>query len=282
MSPESIDLESEYSPSSVSKHPASWYIEEYGRRSAAVRNSLGERLEKCRYGSGDDEYTLVARHSDSAPLLVFIHGGYWRALSADECCMWAQDALDSGFSFASINYTLAPMASLERIVAQCRLATSWLSTESGLHPARTVISGSSAGAHLAAMCSTAHPQPQNIGGAVLLSGVFDLTPLVSTTVNDAVMLTRPDAVRLSPQHAPVNPIDRVVALWGREETEAFKSQSRTYAEKLAAAGVPASTVEVAGCDHFDLIYDLISPGTSLGDTTIGLLTNNMHAESAPE
>lgn len=282
MSPESIDLESEYSPSSMSKHPAAWYIEEYGRRSNEVRNSLGERMEKCHYGSGEDEYSLLVRHSDSAPLLVFIHGGYWRALSADECCMWATDALDSGFSFASINYTLAPTASLERIVAQCRLATSWLSNDSELHPARTVISGSSAGAHLAAMCSTAHPQPQIIHGAVLLSGVFDLTPLVSTTVNDAVMLTRPDAVRLSPQHSSVTAVDRVVALWGAEETETFKSQSRTYVDKLAAAGVLASTVEVAGRDHFDLIYDLITPGTPLGDTTIGMLTDNMLTDNTPE
>ena len=155
MSPDSVDLEAEYSPSSVSKRPAAWYIDEYARRSAEVRGSLGDRLEKCAYGPGADEYVLLARHSKNAPLLVFVHGGYWKALSADDCCMWAREALDSGYSFASVNYTLAPTASLERIVAQCRESLRWLTDSSGMRPRRTVISGSSAGGHLAAMCSTA-------------------------------------------------------------------------------------------------------------------------------
>ena len=272
MSPDSVDLEREYSPSSVSKQPATWYVEQYAQRSAAVRNSLGDRLEKCAYGPGADEYSLVARHSPAAPLLVFVHGGYWKALSADDCCMWAQDALDRGYSFASVNYTLAPTASLERIVAQCRAALRWLADSSGLHPRRTVISGSSAGGHLAAMCSTASPTPATVDAAVLLSGVYDLVPLLSTTVNDAVMLTRPDAVRLSPQHLPVTHVDSVVAVWGEEETGAFKHQSRGYVTKLSAGGVNATTLEAPGRDHFDLIYDLLTPGTPLGDTIISLLS----------
>ena len=272
MSPESVDLEREYSPSSVSKQPATWYIEQYAQRSADVRRALGDRLEKCAYGPGTDEYSLLARHSATAPLLVFVHGGYWKALSADDCCMWAQEALDSGYSFASVNYTLAPTASLERIVAQCREALNWLAEASGLKPRRTVISGSSAGGHLAAMCSTASTTPVSIDAAVLLSGVYDLVPLLSTTVNDAIMLTRPDAVRLSPQHLAVNRVECAVAVWGEEETGAFKRQSREYVAKLSAGGVDASTLEAPGRDHFDLIYDLLTPGTPLGDTTHSLLS----------
>jgi arylformamidase len=272
MSPDPVDLEREYSPSSVSKQPAPWYIEQYAQRSATVRASLGDRLEKCHYGPGVDEYSLVARHSDDAPLLVFIHGGYWKALSADDCCMWAAEALDSRCSFASVNYTLAPTASLERIVAQCREALRWLGAESGMRPRKTVIAGSSAGGHLAAMCSTASPTPTSIDAAVLLSGVYDLVPLLPTTVNDAIMLTRPDAVRLSPQHLAVTKVETVVAAWGEEETSAFKQQSRDYVAKIAGNGVAATALEVPGRDHFDLIYDLLTPGTPLGDITISLLS----------
>ena len=114
-----------------------------------------ENLRKVDYGTHKDEYLLLAQHSPEAPLLVFIHGGYWKALSADECCMWASDALAQGISFASINYTLAPQANLSHIVQQCRLAVQWLQQHSALTPCSTVVSGSSAGAHLAAMCSTA-------------------------------------------------------------------------------------------------------------------------------
>jgi len=265
------ELEREYSPSSVSKKPATDYIVDYGKRSRTVVGVLGDRIERCAYGPGGDEYVILARHSTAAPLLVFIHGGYWRALSADECCMWAADALDMGVSFASINYTLAPTATLDRIVTQCRMAMDWIREESGLRPARTVVSGSSAGGHLAAMVSTARPTPHSCDAVVLLSGVFDLRPLVNTGVNEAVSLTVPDAVRLSPAHARINPVEEARTVVGFEETDAFKSQSADYAAMLASAGVNASNHVIAGCDHFDLIYDLITPGTVLGDMTIELL-----------
>lgn len=207
----------------------------------------------------------------TSPLLVFIHGGYWKALSADACSMWAADALDLGVSFASVNYTLAPTATLERIVTQCRAALDWLLHASGLDPVRVVVSGSSAGGHLAAMVTTANPQPSGVDAAILLSGVFDLRPLVTTTVNEPLGLTVPDAVRLSPAHTAVTPVPAVRAFVGEDETDAFKAQSNTYVDKLAAAGIDATSRVVAGRDHFDLIYDLITPGTELGETTIGLL-----------
>ncbi len=271
MSPDADNLEAEYSPSSAAKHPAAWYIDEYARRSAATVATLGDRISREAYGPGLDEYVVLARSTVTAPLLVFIHGGYWKALSADECSMWAADALDAGFSFASVNYTLAPTATLERIVTQCRAAMDWLLDSSGLAPDRVVVAGSSAGGHLAAMVTTANPQPTRCTAAVLLSGVFDLRPIVATSVNEPLGLTVPDAVRLSPAHARVSPIPVVRAFVGEEETRAFKAQSDTYVGKLAAAGVDATCRVVAGRDHFDLIYDLLTPGTDLGDTTIGLL-----------
>ena len=270
MSPDG-DLERDYTPSSVSKHPATWYIDEYASRSAATLMRLGDRVTHEHYGPGADEYVVLARHARTSPLLVFIHGGYWKALSADECAMWADDALDAGFSFASINYTLAPTATLERIVMQCRNAYDWLLGPSGLDPARVVVSGSSAGGHLAAMVTTANPQPVRCDGLVLLSGVFDLRPLVSTTVNEPLGLTVPDAVRLSPAHLRVTAGPCVRAFVGEEETQAFKAQSNAYVEKLRTAGLDATSQIIADRDHFDLIYDLITPGTELGDTTIGLL-----------
>jgi len=269
--PSDADLEGEYSPSSVSKHPAAWYVEEYARRSSAVLADLGTRVGREHYGSGVDEYVVLARHTPTSPLLVFIHGGYWQALSADQCSMWAADALSLGFSFGSINYTLAPTATLERIVVQCRTALEWLTDKAGLRPARTVVAGSSAGGHLAAMVTTASPRPTGCHAAILLSGVFDLRPLVPTTVNEPLGLTVPDAVRLSPAHTAVTPVPLVRAFVGEEETDAFKAQSNAYVAKLGAAGVDATSRVVAGRDHFDLIYDLITPGTEIGDTTTAVL-----------
>ena len=269
-----MSLETEYSPSSVSRHPVAWYIEDYARRSRHARDTLRGKLEKHHYGRGEDEYLFLATHSIDAPLLVFIHGGYWKALSADDCCMWAPDVLAAGCSFASINYTLAPVATLERIVAQCRGAIDWLTLESALSPSRMVVAGSSAGGHLAAMCTTAHPQPHSVTGTVLISGVFDLVPLLQTSVNDPLNLTKADAMRLSPHHLPVSPCDTVVIAWGEHETEAFASQSNNYAAHLRTAGINPVTMEVSDRDHFDVIYDLVTPGTPLGDATLNALGGN--------
>jgi arylformamidase len=266
-----MSLETEYSPSSVARHSVPWYIEQYGAKSSATRNLLGEDLRKVAYGTHEDEYLLLAQHSPEAPLLVFIHGGYWKALSADECCMWASDALEQGISFASINYTLAPRATLAHIVHQCRSAVQWLKQHSQLTPHSTVVSGSSAGAHLAAMCSTADPSNTFISGAVLLSGVYDLRPLLHTTVNDPLQLAEDDAIGLSPQLQAVSPIKDIVVAWGEHETKSFKDQSRNYAQYLTDGGCDVAQIEVEECDHFDVIYDLVTPATSLGAATLQIL-----------
>jgi arylformamidase len=266
-----MSLETEYSPSSVAHHSVPWYIEQYGAKSSATRDALGSDLQKVSYGTHEDEYLLLAKHSPNAPLLIFIHGGYWKALSADECCMWASDALAQGISFASINYTLAPQATLAHIVQQCRSAVQSLQQHSSLAPNSTVVSGSSAGAHLAAMCSTADLNNNFITGAVLLSGVYDLRPLLHTTVNDPLQLTEDDATELSPQLHAVSPIKNVVVAWGEHETKSFKDQSRNYAEHLTAGGCDVAQIEVEECDHFDVIYDLVTPATSLGAATLQIL-----------
>ena len=266
-----MSLETEYSPSSVAHHSVPWYIEQYGVKSSAARNELGEKLQKIAYGNHEDEYLLLAEHSPNAPLLVFIHGGYWKALSADECCMWASDALEQGISFASINYTLAPHATLAHIVHQCRTALLWLEQHSHLTPQNTVVSGSSAGAHLAAMCSTANPSNSFITGAVLLSGIYDLRPLLHTTVNDPLQLAEDDATGLSPQLHAVSPIKDIVVAWGEHETKSFKDQSRNYAQYLTDGGCDVAQIEVEECDHFDVIYDLVTPATPLGAATLQIL-----------
>ena len=266
-----MSLETEYSPSSVAHHSVPWYIEQYGVKSSATRNALGDKLQKVAYGTHDDEYLLLAEHSPNAPLLIFIHGGYWKALSADECCMWASEALAQGISFASINYTLAPHATLAHIVQQCRSALLWLEQHSQLTPQNTVVSGSSAGAHLAAMCSTSDPSNNFITGAVLLSGVYDLRPLLHTTVNDPLQLSEDDAAELSPQFQAVSPMKDIVVAWGEHETTSFKNQSRSYAELLTAGGCNVAQIEVEEHDHFDVIYDLVTPATPLGDATLQLL-----------
>ena len=121
------------------------------------------------------------------------------------------------------------------------------------------------------MCSTADLNNNFITGAVLLSGVYDLRPLLHTTVNDPLKLTEDDATKLSPQLHAVSPIKKVVVAWGEHETNSFKDQSRNYAQLLTEGGCNVVQYEAEECDHFNLIYDLVTQSTPLGAATLQLL-----------
>jgi len=108
------------------------------------------------YGQGPDETAdlFPVAGEPGAPLFVFIHGGYWRALHSQDSVFMAQQFTAHGVAVAAINYTLAPQAALAHIVGRCRRALAWShggASAYGIAPQRTVLAGSSAGAHLAAM-----------------------------------------------------------------------------------------------------------------------------------
>ena len=150
----------------------------------------------------------------------------------------------------------APSEPLDVLVDQTCRAIEFLRSRHA--PARTVLVGHSAGAHLVAMamCNTASTE---FGGAILVSGLFDLEPIIFTSVNDAVKLDPSSARRLSPIHlvtdAPNTPI---LVTWGENETEEFKRQSREFAS--AWLTVPghnvATTAEIASHNHFDVLDEL--------------------------
>ena len=220
-----------------------------------------------------------------APVLVFIHGGYWQELSARDSLFSAAQCLEKGVAFCAFDYTLAPMASVGQIVAECRQALQVLADGAaawGIDASRIVVAGSSAGAHLAAMCClsaneaalqpAASPRPRaRPCAAVLISGIFELQPLVGTSINNALGLTDAEAQAQSPALHPVAGFPPSLVCWGQIETDAFKSQSRSYATALQAAGGSCHTLEMAQRNHFDVALDLADAATELGRQTFKLL-----------
>ena len=110
---------------------------------------------------GDDEgerldfFPTVQRNS---PLLVFIHGGYWRSLDKSDFSWIAPPFLDAAVAMAFLNYGLAPRVAMEDIVRQQLKAIVWLYTraeELGFDRQRIVVGGHSAGGHLTAMMMAA-------------------------------------------------------------------------------------------------------------------------------
>jgi arylformamidase len=274
-----VRIEKEYSPSRCVPS-ADPFLAEYAIRSRKAEQSLTCQKD-LKWGDKPEEtLDFFGAALRDAPLLVYIHGGYWQELSKNESLFAAVDCVANGIAFAAINYTLAPKASVETIVDQCRRAVAWLHEQAGalgFRRDRLYLSGSSAGAHLVAMMlvkgwqHTAGVTDNAIAGAILLSGIYDLEPLVGTYIAAPLRLTTTDAAGLSPVRLPLGrPVPTIIA-WGENETSEFKRQSKSYASRLEAAGFPVSAFEVAGTNHFDIVLGLADRATALGRATLELI-----------
>ncbi len=255
------ELVQEYSPSSMVGGDISPYLSSYAALSVEARASLTVH-ENLQYGSGPTHVLdfFPGRNSD-APLHVFIHGGYWQALSQRDSAMMAPAIVESGHAFATLNYTIAPDARLGEMIAECRQALLWLASraaELGFDPSNITISGHSAGGHLAAMVMATAADELNKAGltvreVILISGVFDLEPVAQTPVNDPIQLTPQEIQELSPVLNLPAPGPHYRVTVAERDTPEFVRQSREYAELLRKAGHSVSFDLQKGLHHFDII-----------------------------
>ncbi len=255
------EREREYSPSSCIGGDYMPYLRAYAERSGAARRA--HPPETLRYGPGERQTIdlFVPGNVARPPVLAFFHGGYWQELSKQESAFAAPQCLAQGIAYAAVDYTLAPKATLSAIVDECRAAVARLERLGPL-----VVAGSSAGAHLAAMVAT-----EGLKGAVLVSGIYELEPLIGTSINAALGLDPAEAACNSPMHRALRGFPPSVVCWGDNETDQFKRQSRAFAAALHAAGAACSVFECPGRNHFDVILDLADPATELGRQTLDLL-----------
>jgi arylformamidase len=273
------EREREYSPSSclAAIEP---FLDAYVARSRDAETRF--RCQKnLLWGERPDEiFDYFPAAFAHAPLLVYFHGGYWQEHSKDESLFAAPDCVGNGIAFAAIDYTLAPRASVGFIVEQCRRAIASLHRQAaalGFDARRIYVAGNSAGAHLAAMLLVAGWQTAYgladdvVAGAVLLSGIYDLEPLVGTYIDAALHLTDEDVAALSPLRLKAGRPVRTVVAWGDNETAEFKRQSRAFAAALMESGFPVSAFELAGTNHFDIVFGLANRGSVLGEATLALI-----------
>jgi arylformamidase len=257
--------EREYSPSSVIGRDYAPFLARYRAASAAARRALPV-VSDLRYGIAPRaRLDFIPAPASARPpgLLVYLHGGYWQELSKEDSAFLAQAWHTVGFAHAVVGYTLAPAARLPDIVQECREALAWLHDHAhglGFDPANVVVAGSSAGAYLAAACADDSPAP--LRGIVPVSGVFDVAPLIGTSINDALGLDASTASALDLLRGARRSCPAVVA-WGEIETSEFKRQSRAFASRLATDGVPCTSLEVPGRNHFDVVLDLGDHTTAL-------------------
>ncbi|MEM9745758.1 MAG: alpha/beta hydrolase [Actinomycetota bacterium] len=285
------ERERAYSPSSVLPDgDYGPFVAAYRRESdeawTRVRATAGATTVVLPYGDRESQTIDVAvpaaagtpvgsADAGAPPLLAFIHGGYWQELSKLDSRFAAADCVDRGWAFAAIDYTLAPDATVDEIVDECRRAMRSLhaaADELGVDPGRIVVSGSSAGAHLAAMAALDPVAPAgHLAAAVLLSGVYELEPLIGTSIDEAVALDVETAHRLSPLRADLDGFPPTLVVHGENETTEFVAQSHAMADALRLVDVPVSTLEIPDRNHFDVVLALAQRGTRLGDSVAELV-----------
>ncbi|MFE1321092.1 alpha/beta hydrolase [Kitasatospora phosalacinea] len=263
------ELDREYSPSTRAADFDAELAAYAAESRRALRELPGHR--ELRYGPEEPElldFFPAAR--TGAPLHVFVHGGFWQELGKEDSAFPALDLVPQGTAFAAVGYGLAPRWTVERIVEQTTSAVRWLvdhAAELGADPERIVLSGSSAGAHLAATALLDGRLRGRIRGAVLLSGVYDLEPVALSYVNQPLGLDPARAAALSPLRAgaaALAALPPVVLALGEHETDEFGRQQAEFARALREAGVPVHELLVGGRNHFDLVFDLGRTETVLG------------------
>ena len=205
-------------------------------------------------------------NQSKAPLVVFIHGGYWQALDGSCFSHMARGLNAHGIGVAVPTYDLCPQVSVAEIIEQMRSAMRALAGLSG----RLIISGHSAGGHLAAcMLATdwkaydASLPSDLVRAAYTISGLFDLEPLVPTSINKALRLDEASARAASPlfwQPPTHGSLDAVV---GEAESAEYHRQSRSIVEAWGEAGIATQFGSMADANHFTAIAPLADPTSSM-------------------
>jgi arylformamidase len=242
--------------------------------SAAYRCKPNARLDSA-YGPGERQrYDFFPAAAAAAPLLIYIHGGYWQRGDRTDYAFIARELNAAGISVALPSYSLCPEVTVMAIVEELRSFLVHLWRETKVYP---LVIGHSAGGHLtAAMLASDWSKTANVPSDLVragyaISGVFELEPLVGTSLNEALRLTPQTAHAASPMFWPPPPKARVfAAAVGGLESEEFLRQSRTMARTWRQSGVTAEDVVVPGTNHFTIVDELIRPTSPIFKSVVAL------------
>ncbi len=232
------------------------------------------------YGLGERRMIDVFRPEGVAepPVLVFVHGGYWQRRHRRDFAFIVEPWLARGIAVAMPGYPLCPEVSLAALVEDVTTATVALWREAGALglSRRWLVGGHSAGGHLAATLMATDwavrgAHDLGFAGCLPSSGVFDLPPLLGTTLNQALGLDFGEATRLSALYLAPPKGARVIAAVGGAESAEFLRQSQGLARRWTRAGAEAAVLELPGRNHFTVQDAWAEPEGALFAAALGLL-----------
>ena len=262
----------------IPEHPQ---IFERWRRASAHSREQANCVLDLSYGADASE-TLDVFPADGAasPVMLFIHGGWWRAFDKSDHSFIAPSFVQDGAMVVLPNYALCPAVTMDHIALQMTRALAWTwrnAARYGGDARRIVVAGHSAGGHLATMllcCDwsmvDADLPPRPVQGALSISGLYDLEPLRQTPFLNVDLRLTPEAVgRLSPVHfpAPRGPLHAVV---GALESDEFQRQTALVREAWGGDAVPVCET-IPGMHHLSVLHDLADPAGRSHQLTLALM-----------
>ncbi|MBA4176899.1 MAG: esterase [Leptothrix sp. (in: Bacteria)] len=242
------------------------HFERWAEASALAR-SKGPALLDVAYGDGPGEtLDVFAAAAPGAPVLMFIHGGYWRSLDKADFSFIAPALNAAGATVVLPNYALCPAVGVEHIALQMTRAVAWVCRHAAAHGAdasRLGVVGHSAGGHLATMLLSCRWKDvgddlpaQPLAGALSISGLYDLEPLRHVASVNADLKLTPAAVRrLSPAFFPRPKGVRLYATVGLDESEEFLRQNALIRDVWGPTAVPVCET-LPGANHFSVVEGL--------------------------
>jgi arylformamidase len=257
-------------------------VQRWLERSAANRDASGARADLA-YGSGEREKLDWFSGGDAdGPAIVYIHGGYWQRGDKAMYGFVSEGFIKHGVSVAVMNYNLTPSVRMGQIPPQIRQCIAWLwhnADDLGFSRERLFVMGHSAGGHLTAMMmATDWPAYDAalpfdlIRGAVPISGLFELEPLVHTSINEGPQMTVAEAIEESPLFIPPLTNAPQLVVTGEAETSELRRQSDAYMEQFATPQRPMERYEVPGMDHFDELERLAEDDSVFFEKSMRLIS----------
>jgi arylformamidase len=257
------------------------YFARWAAESALVRRSLPCQLD-VRYGDGAGEtLDAFAAERPRSPIVVFIHGGYWKAMDKSQHSFVVPALRDLGAAVVVPNYALAPKVGIPDITLQMVRAVAWSWRHArtlGGDARRIVVMGHSAGGQLAAMmlaCAWNRFEPalppRLVRAALGISGLYDLQPLLHTpSLQEVLRLTPRQVQAASPARLPAPAHGRLISAVGGDESSEYLRLNRLIQQAWGRERVPVAAV-LPGLNHFSILDALATPRSRLHRLAASLL-----------
>lgn len=236
----------------------------------------------------DETVDVFPANTPNAPVLVIVHGGWWRATTSKEWSLLARGPVALGYTVVVTNYSLCPKVSVDEITRQTRAAVAWVyrnAVRYNGNPDRIFVAGHSAGGQLVGMLALTdwvaeYGLPEDVvKGGVPISGLFDLEPFRYSWLQPKLQLNHDTIQRQSPLfHIPADTSRfPILVTLGGDESEEFHRQSRTFADAWRAGGALVQWLDQPGKNHFTALEGFESPQSALCQAIHELITT--HARS---